>query len=217
MAELREVLRGLPVLTGVAPPFDPARAPADPVRLFTEWLLHAIEARVAEPHAMTVSTVDAASQPNARVLICKDVDAVGWHFAVNSVSQKGRELARNPAAALTFYWPELGRQVRVRGAVQTDPPDVTAVDFLKRPDGSRAMALTRRQSEPYDDPAELDEALDKAGVELRRTPSLVPAEWVSYAVRPDTVEFWQADHQRKHRRLRYERDGAQWSRTLLWP
>lgn len=93
MAGLREVLRGLPVLTGVAPPFDPARAPADPVELFAEWLLHAIDARVIEPHAMTVSTVDATSQPNAQVLICKDVDA-GAVVADLAVAVRVQDLAR---------------------------------------------------------------------------------------------------------------------------
>lgn len=221
MGSLRNVLRGLPVLTGTAPDFDPARAPTEPLTLFTAWLMHAIDAGVAEPHAMTVSTVDAQARPSARVLICKDVDETGWHFAVSSVSQKGRELAANPAVALTFYWPALGRQVRVRGLARPDPPEVTAADFVDRPAGSRAMALTRRQSEPYLDPVELDEALDealdKARLELERTPSLVPDEWISYAVRADTVEFWQADRGRRHRRLRYERADDGWAQTLLWP
>lgn len=217
MGSLRDILRGLPVLTGTAPEFDPARAPAEPIVLFTEWLMHAISVGVAEPHAMTVSTVDAQSRPSARVLICKDVDDAGWHFAVSSVSQKGRELAGDSAVALTFYWPALGRQVRVRGLAQPDPPPVTAADFLDRPQSSRAMALTRRQSQPYSDPGELDSALNKAQLQLERTPALVPDEWVSYAVRADTVEFWQADAARRHRRLRYERDANGWSTTLLWP
>lgn len=197
--------------------FDPAQAPADPVQLFTEWLLHAIDFGVVEPHAMTVSTVDAQSRPSARVLILKDIDATGWHFAVSSVSRKGRELDRNPAVALTFYWPTLARQVRVGGVVRADPPGVTAADFLARPAGSREMALTRRQSEPYTAHAELDEALHKARLELAATPSMVPDEWVSYTVAADTVEFWQADAQRRHQRLRYERDGHSWTSTLLWP
>jgi pyridoxamine 5'-phosphate oxidase len=203
-------------LVGCAPEFDPARAPDDPVELFTAWLLHAVDSGVIEPHAMTVSTVS-ASRPSARVLILKDVDSAGWHFAVSSVSRKGAELARNPAVALTFYWPALGRQVRVEGIAQADSPRVTADDFLARSEGARTMALTGRQSEPYCDPAEIGEALAKARLELERSPGLVPADWVSYAVWADTVEFWQSDPDRRHRRLRYERDGAGWSTTPLWP
>lgn len=216
---LRALLRGLAVLTGSAPEFDPARAPGDPLELFIEWLLHAVDSGVAEPHAMTVSTVSgaAASRPSARVLILKDVDAAGWHFAVSSVSRKGAELARNPAVALTFYWPALGRQVRIEGVAHADPPQVTAGDFLARSEGAREMALTGRQSQPYSDPAEITEALAKSRVELDGDPALVPVEWVSYGVRADSVEFWQADRARRHRRLRYERDGSGWATTLLWP
>ncbi|ORW88285.1 pyridoxamine 5'-phosphate oxidase [Mycolicibacter terrae] len=216
---MRSLLRGLPVLLGSAPEFNPARAPDDPVELFTRWLLHALDSGVAEPHAMTVSTVSGAagSRPSARVLILKDLDSAGWHFAVSSLSRKGAELARNPAVALTFYWPALGRQVRVEGIAQADPAPVAAEDFLARSEGARTMALTGRQSEPYCDPAEIGEALAKARLELERSPGLVPADWVSYAVWADTVEFWQSDPDRRHRRLRYERDGAGWSTTPLWP
>jgi pyridoxamine 5'-phosphate oxidase len=218
---LRDVLRGLPVLVGCAPVFDPAEVPEDPVALFTDWLRYAVRVELPEPHAMTVSTVDARGRPSGRVLILKDVDADGWHFAVSSASRKGRELARNPVAALTFYWPQLSRQVRIGGQVQQDPAPVAVTDFLARPTGSQEMALTRRQSEPYSDPAELDraldEALDKARRELAATPGVVPQEWTSYAVRADEVEFWQADPGRRHRRVRYERDVDGWSHTWLWP
>ncbi|MGN2639314.1 pyridoxine 5'-phosphate oxidase C-terminal domain-containing protein [Nocardia takedensis] len=83
---MRSVLRGLPVLKGAAPPFDPVSAPADPVELFGDWFLTAVEAGVTEPHAMTLSTVAPTGHPSARVLILKDVDADGWHFAINAVS-----------------------------------------------------------------------------------------------------------------------------------
>lgn len=215
-------MRGLPVLVGAAPEFDPAQAPADPVALFIQWLLHAVDSGVPEPHAMTLSTVGAvggagAARPSARVLILKDIDTAGWHFGVSSASRKGADLARNPAVSLTFYWPTLGRQVRVDGVALPDPPPVTANDFLARSEGARAMVLTGRQSEPYADPGEISEALAKAHLELEHSPTLVPAEWVSYAVAADAVEFWQADPTRRHRRLRYERDGKSWSTTLLWP
>jgi pyridoxamine 5'-phosphate oxidase len=223
-AGLRALLRGLPVLAGAAPAFDPAAAPADPVTLFAQWLAQAVRRGVPEPHAMTVATVDQAGEPDARVLILKDIDAAGWHFAVSSISPKGAELAARPAAALTFHWPELVRQVRVRGPVAADPPEVSAADFRARSAGSRAMALTRRQSQPLPSAAaldrELDHALDQARKELDADPDLVPDEWVSCAVRARTVEFWQGDPGRRHQRLRYEADPEQagrWTLAALWP
>jgi pyridoxamine 5'-phosphate oxidase len=213
----RAYLRSLPVLTGTGPGFDTDHAPADPVSLFVTWLQDAVEADVPEPHAMTLSTVDAQGLPRARVLILKAVDAHGWHFAVNSVSQKGQDLSANPAAALTFYWPALVRQVRIAGTVVDDGPQASARDFLARPLGSRAMALTLRQSQPLTDAAELETELDKAHHKLLDNPALVPHEWISYAVQPRQVEFWEGAPDRRHRRLHYHRDGDRWDRVQLWP
>jgi pyridoxamine 5'-phosphate oxidase len=213
----RSYLRTLPVLVGTGPGFDTDDAPADPVSLFVTWLQHAVGAGVPEPHAMTLSTVDAQGLPQARVLILKAVDVTGWHFAVSSVSRKGRDLASHPAAALTFYWPALIRQVRITGAVVSDGAKVSADDFLARPLGSRAMALTLRQSQPLGDVAELDAEIEKAYDKLDDDPDLVPDEWVSYAVRPSEVEFWEGAADRRHRRLSYYRVGERWDRSQLWP
>lgn len=215
---MRELLRGLPVFAADLPEFDADAAPEEPVTLFAEWLAGALGAKVPEPHAMTVSTAAGDGQPSARILICKDVDADGrWYFAANDTSRKGRDLAANPYAALTFYWPPQGRQIRVRGPVRATGADRSAADFLARSPGSRAEALTGRQSDVLDDPAELEIAVQSAQDRLAADPELVAPGWTLYAVTADEVEFWQADQDRRHTRLRYTRDGALWTRHRLWP
>jgi pyridoxamine 5'-phosphate oxidase len=114
---MRSHLRALPSLAGTAPTFDREALPGDPVALFAEWLEHAERAGVAEPHAMTLSTVDEYGVPDARVLLLKDVDQSGWAFASTKTSTKGRQLASNAQAALTFWWQPLARSVRLRGPV----------------------------------------------------------------------------------------------------
>jgi pyridoxamine 5'-phosphate oxidase len=213
----RAYLRKLPVLTGNGPGFDTSAAPQDPVALFVWWLQDAVDRGVPEPHAMTLSTVDAQGLPRARVLILKAVDAIGWHFAVSSVSQKGRDLSTNPVAALTFYWPTLVRQVRIGGTVVDGGAAAGAQDFRARPLGSRAMALTLRQSQPLSDGAELDAEIDKAHRKLSDDPDFVPAEWISYAVQPQHVEFWEGASDRRHQRLSYQRNGDHWNLGRLWP
>jgi pyridoxamine 5'-phosphate oxidase len=215
---MRDLLRGLPVFAMDLPVFDADAAPEGPVGLFVEWLVGAVEAEVPEPHAMTVSTADGDGHPSSRVLICKDVDADGrWYFAANDTSRKGRELAVNPHAALTFHWPPQGRQIRVRGPVRAAGADRSAADFLARSPGSRAEALTGRQSEVLDHPAELEAAIRIAQERLAADPELVAPGWTLYAVIADEVEFWQGDQNRRHTRLRYTRDGALWTRHRLWP
>jgi pyridoxamine 5'-phosphate oxidase len=215
---MRDLLRGLPVFAGDLPEFDADAVPEEPVTLFAQWLSGALDAKVPEPHAMTVSTADGDGRPSSRVLICKDVDADGrWYFAANDTSRKGRELAANPYAALTFYWPPQGRQIRVRGSVHTTGADRSAAEFLARSLGSRAEALTGRQSDVLDDPAELEPAVRSARERLAADPELVAPGWTLYAVTADEVEFWQADQDRRHTRLRYTRDNARWTRHRLWP
>jgi pyridoxamine 5'-phosphate oxidase len=215
---VRELLRAIPVFAGSLPGFDPGAAPGDPVPLFVQWLATAVGGQVPEPHAMTLSTVDQHGRPSSRVLICRDVDAAGsWYFASTAASRKGRELRGNPHAALTFYWPQQGRQIRLRGTVTPAGADRSAADFLARSPQSRAESLTGRQSDVLADPAEAEIALQEARARIAATPDLVAQDWTLYALTADDVEFWQADDQRRHTRLHYERAGQAWTRFRLWP
>jgi pyridoxamine 5'-phosphate oxidase len=214
---VRDLLRGLPVLAHEMPSFHPTAAPADPLALFVDWMAGAIDAGVDEPHAMTVSTVDADGAPDARVLILKDLDEAGWHFATSSASAKGRQLAANPAVALSFHWREQGRQVRVRGTASAADPAVSRADFLARPQGSRVAGLAGRQSDVLPDRAELDRELARIRERLAGDPDLVAGTHTVYTVAPQSVEFWQADAERRHVRLRYRRTDGAWERELLWP
>ena len=215
---MREMLRGLPVFPDRLPEFDVRADPGDPVTLFLSWLGEAVRDGVLGPHAMTLATADATGRVSSRVLICKDVDEGGrWYFASDSASVKGRDLAVNPRAAASFYWPQQGRQVRVSGGAASAGGPASAADFLARPPASRAAALAGPQSEPLADPAELDAAFRRAQAEVDADPSLVAPGWTLYALTADTVEFWQADHQRRHRRLRYRRADGPWAKTPLWP
>lgn len=222
---IRELLRGLEVFAGTLPDFDPAATPSEPVALFTAWLSEALAAGVPEPHAMTLSTVDEAGAPQARVLILKNVDESGWQFAVHGASPKGRQLAARPSAALTFYWPLQGRQIRVRGAVTPESAEHSAADFLARSPGARAEALLGRQSRHLADLEERDLAMAASLERVRKEPDLVADQWRLHTLVPTDVEFWQGDKGRSHTRLRYERvrsqsgpgERSRWRKHLLWP
>jgi pyridoxamine 5'-phosphate oxidase len=218
LAGLRALLRSQKVFPEGMPHFDPDAAPDDPVTLFLRWLEAAIQEAVPAPHAMTAATADDRGRPSSRVLICKDVDDGGrWYFASNAASGKGRDLAVNPRAALSFFWPQQGRQIRIRGAVVPAGEPASAADFLARPAVSRAEGLVGRQSEPLGDLAELDRAFRQAHDRVLADPGLVAPGWTLYALTADEVEFWQGDPERRHVRLRYQRTASAWTRHLLWP
>jgi pyridoxamine 5'-phosphate oxidase len=217
MSGIRELLRGLESLPGPYQAFDVTQAPIEPNALFLEWLGAAINAGIREPHSMTLSTVDADGHPDARVLILKNVDGHGWHFAITRTSPKGRQISHTANVALTFYWPALGRQVRIRGAAQDMGPEARAADFLARPHGSRAGALLGRQSDVLASDQELEDGLAEQLERLKEDPQLVSPRWAVYAVLPDTIEFWQGHEERRHVRLRYQRNGSAWTTERLWP
>lgn len=134
----RRMLRALPDFPEDLPDFDPDTAPADPAELFRLWLEEALAAGVPQPHAFSLATADAAGNLSSRMLILKDIDDDGWHFATSRSSRKGRELEQNPRAAMNFYWYALGRQIRVAGDVVQLSAEASARDWDERPgaDGS---------------------------------------------------------------------------------
>ena len=129
----RQVLRALPDFPDDMPTFDPATAPTDPVVLFRSWLAAALAVGVRQPHAFSLATVGATGAPSSRMLILKDLDDDGWQFATARTSRKGVELAENPRAAMNFYWPRQGRQVRLAGGVVELSAEASARDWADRP------------------------------------------------------------------------------------
>lgn len=217
MSTMRQLLRDLPVLKGNPPRFDPAEAPTDPFDLATEWLTAAISAGVPEPHAMTLSTLDEDGAPDARILILKDLAAEGLYFASSAMSQKGQQLATAPKAALTFYWPQLARQIRVRGPVQAAPPQNAQMDFLARSKSAQAIAHMGSQSRVITEADDIGAALQKAEQHVEQFPASVPEHWCLYVLAPQSMEFFQASADRLHLRLRYERSPTGWTPQRLWP
>ncbi|MEU1125722.1 pyridoxal 5'-phosphate synthase [Streptomyces sp. NPDC005899] len=214
----RDLLRAQRVWEDVPlPRFDPSAAPAGPLDLFHTWFAEAVTAGQTEPHTMTLATTDAEGRPDARTLMLHDADERGWHFATHATSEKGRQLAARPHAALGFYWPAQGRQIRVRGAVVPASPAESRADLHARSAGALAAALTGTQSEVLPSYEDLVRASEAAWERARAEPDAEVETWTRYVVEPREVEFFQGDARRRHVRLRYRRGGANWARELLWP
>ncbi|UOQ51763.1 pyridoxamine 5'-phosphate oxidase [Hymenobacter cellulosivorans] len=196
-----------------------AEVQPDAVRQFRQWLDEALSAHLDEPTAMTVSTVNSQGQPSARVVLLKGLpDDAGFLFYTNYDSHKGHDLAEQPLAALTFFWPGLERQVRVEGRVEKAPEHMSDSYFQSRPRGSQIGAWASPQSQKIGSREEL-EAQEKA-VEQRFTgqdPLPRPPHWGGYIVRPHRIEFWQGRPSRLHDRIVYERQGESWTRSRLAP
>jgi pyridoxamine 5'-phosphate oxidase len=167
---------------------------------------------------MTLATADEAGRPSARTVLLKGVDERGFVFFTNYESRKGRQLAANPHAALTFLWHmEPRRQVLVTGTVEKAPRAESEAYFRTRDVGSRLGAWASRQSSPLEGREELEDAFAEAEARFGEDVPL-PDWWGGYVLRPETIEFWESRPNRLHDRIRYTRaDDGSWSATLLSP
>ncbi|MFJ4810286.1 pyridoxine/pyridoxamine 5'-phosphate oxidase [Streptomyces longwoodensis] len=200
------------------PAFDVGAAPGEPSALFTTWFAQAVGAGEREPHAVSLATADEEGRPDVRIVVLHGADERGWSFATHRTSRKGGHLAARPYAALAFYWPALGRQVRVRGPVTAAPAAEARSDLHARSTGALAAALTGHQSEPLASLDDLRAASEAAWDRARTHPETESPTWTLYHLAPEEVEFFQGEEHRRHVRLRYWREaGGPWQRGLLWP
>lgn len=214
---LAHKLAEISTLTGAMAPQDFEDTPAQPSELFSLWIQDAIDAGEREPHVFTLSSVDQNGAADARVLVLKDVTDDGWFFAANATSPKGRQLARNPNAALTWYWPATARQVRLRGGVRVCPARDGLDDFVSRPKQARASIMSGRQSEPLATWSEYEATLAANMEQIALAPEPETTSWTMYQVQAISAEFWQSDARRRFTRVLYTKSGEGWVKTLLWP
>ncbi|ROL73954.1 pyridoxamine 5'-phosphate oxidase [Pseudomonas vranovensis] len=196
-----------------------AEAPLEPLALFAQWLQQAreTEREPVEANSMHLATVDATGRPHCRVLLLKGVDEQGFTFFGNYQSAKGQELAANPYAAMTFFWPGLERQVRIEGPVARLDRQLSDAYFDSRPEASRLGAWASPQSRPLADRDELQALLAQTIRRFVEQPLRRPEHWGGYCLKPERMEFWQGRADRLHDRLDYRHQSGQWTRQRLAP
>jgi pyridoxamine 5'-phosphate oxidase len=195
---------------------DESASASEPLQQFSTWLDEAISAKLPEPNAMTLATVDPDGRPSTRVVLIKGFDARGIVWYTNYDSRKGRELAGNPYAALQFHWVELERVVRIEGRVDKVSAEESDAYFRSRPLDSRLGAWASPQSQVITSRAVLVANAARAAVQHGLSPPR-PPHWGGFRLQPDRWEFWQGRKSRLHDRLCYRLVDGAWVRERLAP
>ena len=191
----------------------------NPFEQFQKWFDEVEkEDGVQEPNAMTVSTIGADGFPKNRVVLMKKISKGGFIYYTNYKSEKGKALENNPSTCLSFFWPNLERQVIVKGKTEKLSEKLSDAYFESRPLGSQLGAIVSEQSEVIASRTLLEKRLKELEEKHKNKEVKRPKHWGGYIVRPITIEFWQGRPNRLHDRIRYSlMDNKDWKIERLQP
>jgi len=190
----------------------------NPITQFIRWFDEARSSEVPEPNALTLSTVGKDGRPSGRIVLLKGVEDGKFLFYTNYQSAKGKELEMNPGCALTFFWPELERQVRIEGIALRVDNTASEKYFQSRPRESQIGAWASPQSAVIADRKILDERVKEIQKKFEGVDKLPkPNQWGGYAVEPNEIEFWQGRPNRLHDRIVFYKVNEQWNLHRLAP
>lgn len=184
---------------------------------FAKWMDEALSSAIIDANAMMISTVDAESRPSSRVVLLKDFGESGFTFFTNYDSKKGQDLAVNPNTVLHFFWPELERQINIRGTAAKVSREESETYFRSRPVESRIGAWASNQSTVLSSREELEKRVEDLRAKFDGEDIPLPPFWGGFRVAPDRFEFWQGRPSRLHDRISYELKGSDWEISRLSP
>ena len=191
---------------------------ASPIEQFAYWFNEAVSAEVEEVNAMLLSTSTLQGKPSSRVVLLKDFDSRGMVFFTNYESHKGKELAENPKACLTFFWPQLERQIRLEGEVEKVVESESDEYFFSRPWDSRVGAWVSAQSSRIVSRDELEKSFAQLSMDFKEKGHVPrPSHWGGFRLKPEFFEYWQGRPSRLHDRICYKKKGDAWEIYRLAP
>lgn len=189
----------------------------DPIKQFGIWYAKRLTTEVAYPGSVTLATSTADGHVSARTVLLKDYSHAGFVFFTNYKSKKGMQISQNPRAAMLFYWPESGRQVRIEGSVEKVSEEESEVYFKTRPRESQIGAWASEQSEIIADRSYLDGRYEFYNKKFSFIPVQKPSHWGGFRLVPDCIEFWQEGEFRLHDRILYTKQNGSWVIERLSP
>ena len=175
------------------------------------------EGSLREPNAMSLATLGLDSFPKARIVLLKAYPHEGFVFYTNYESEKGKSIAAHPKVGISFFWPNLERQVIVKGQIQKLSKEKSDAYFQSRPKDSQLGALVSDQSSIIASREVLEDKMERLKTAYANKDIQRPDHWGGYIVEPVSIEFWQGRPSRLHDRVRYDLQEGSWQKNRLAP
>ena len=191
--------------------------PLDPLDLFEKWLRQACDAKLPDPTAMSIATVDEGGRPYQRIVLLKHYDAQGFVFYTNLGSRKAQHIAKNNQVSLLVPWHTLDRQVHVTGGAEPLSPLEVVKYFHSRPKDSQIAAWVSQQSSRISARSMLEAKFMELKQKFANGEIPLPSFWGGFRVRFDSIEFWQGGAHRLHDRFLFTRMAEHWHVDRLAP
>ncbi|NUW70477.1 pyridoxamine 5'-phosphate oxidase [Vibrio coralliilyticus] len=189
----------------------------NPVDQFNLWLQQAIDAKLTDPTAMTVATVDENGQPFQRIVLLKYVDTQGFVFYTNLGSRKAQQIEANSRVSLHFPWHPLERQVHITGVAEKLSVAENIKYFSSRPKESQLAAIASRQSRRISTRGVLEGKFLELKQKFAQGEIPVPSFWGGFRIKPESIEFWQGGDHRLHDRFLFSKSDNEWQIDRLAP
>lgn len=188
-----------------------------PIAVLRSWLGEADRAGVSHPWAATFVTSSLDGSPSARAVTLKRLEPGSLVFTSALWTRKVSELMANPKVAVSFHWPDLGRQALVTGVAAEGDRDLAEELFAERGRDHQLQAHVSRQGQEIDSLEPLRQRHLALSEDLDGQPVPCPDDWGVILVEPQTVEFWAESPDRLHERIEHYRADGAWTKRQLAP
>lgn len=185
---------------------------------FEKWMQEAIDAKVNEVPACNIATVSKENKPSARIVYLREFSDNQFYFYTNYESRKAQHIEENQFVSLTFFWPELERQIRIEGFVlKKAEAEKSDAYFNARPQDSKIGAWSSPQSKVLKGREELNQYIEQNKTKFENKEIPRPEFWGGYIIQATYYEFWQGRKNRLHDRIAYTLENNNWKIERLAP
>lgn len=197
---------------------DESKMNPDPISEFaTQWALAETTYGAESASAMSLSTVCTKLRPHSRMVLLKKQADRSFYFCSQYRSQKARDIEFSPFGALLFFWPELGKQIRIEGSIAKIPAAESESYFKTRPREAQIGAWASIQSEPIESRKALEDRVLELEAHFATGPIPYAPHWGGYCLTATNMEFWQGRPARLHDRIVYSYHDTGWQQARLCP